>query len=113
MTIPRRHATVIHHNFTIDFSEYSYENNREIKYIYGSIRIRSGGGKSTSFSINRKTFTKQYILACEKQAEWHGWPHAPQSWLKRRPTFDNLMKRCHVIEVPHPKNAGEKAFELI
>ena len=115
MTIRRRHLTVIHHNFSIDFSEYRYPANLDISYIYGAIRIRGGFTplNSTSLTINRKTFTKQYIAACEKQAEWQGWPHVPKSWLKRRPTFDAVMKRCHVIEVPHPTDAGKKVFELV
>ena len=105
--IKNRHQLRLRENFNIQFIEHYFPDSKKgVSYIYGAIRIaRRTNGKQVTHTLqfSRKSWNKQYAGACEKQAKMQGWPHSPKSWLKAKPNFDDLLKRCHVVEDPANK----------
>lgn len=100
-----RHRWRIRENFFVEFTILTDVKSPTNKtYVYGKLVVTVSKGRNKSFHINRKTWHKRYIEACEKQAEIQGWRHAPKSWLKAKPKFDEVLKRCHAIE------DGDKRF---
>lgn len=104
-------------NFFFQFVKYE-DNKSKIGawYIYGTMKlvgVTASGRSTRNFQFNRKNFSARYKDACEAQAEMQGWPHAPKSWLKAKPKFDDILKRCHIVEIPNPDKKGKFTFARI